>query len=130
MLAARANMIRAATRATVTMPRAAARAFATRTFDAAERAAAVYELARRGWVDQAPERDAVTKQYEFRDFDEAWGWMSRVALEAGRSDHHPEWTNVYSTVTVTLATHSAGGLSPKDTKLAAYCDRAALGGMG
>lgn len=67
-------------------------------------------------------RDAVTKVYSFRNFVEAFGWMTRVALAAEKLGHHPEWTNVYKTVTVTLSTHEAGGLSELDVKLAARMD--------
>ena len=67
-------------------------------------------------------RDAVTKLYSFRNFVEAFGWMTRVALAAEKLGHHPEWTNVYKTVTVTLSTHEAGGLSELDVKLAARMD--------
>eukprot|EP00658_Telonema_sp_P-2_P078618 TRINITY_DN7405_c0_g1_i8.p1 TRINITY_DN7405_c0_g1~~TRINITY_DN7405_c0_g1_i8.p1 ORF type:complete len:153 (-),score=20.70 TRINITY_DN7405_c0_g1_i8:300-758(-) len=71
-------------------------------------------------------RDAIERSYQFRDFNQAWGWMSRVALEAEKADHHPEWFNVYNRVDVTLATHDAGdhgGLSVKDVKLAVLMDK-------
>lgn len=76
-----------------------------------------------GWS-KAPERDAITKTYKFRNFNEAFGWMSRVALMAERMDHHPEWFNVYRTVEVTLTTHDAGGVTEQDLKLARFMDRA------
>jgi 4a-hydroxytetrahydrobiopterin dehydratase len=70
-------------------------------------------------------RDAVKKMYTFNDFNEAWGFMSQVALAAEKADHHPEWFNVYSRVEVTLTTHDippAGGLSKKDLALADFMD--------
>jgi 4a-hydroxytetrahydrobiopterin dehydratase len=68
---------------------------------------------------------AITRTFQFKDFSEAWGFMSRVALLAEAQDHHPEWFNVYAKVEVTLTTHDAGetgGLSQRDAKLAAAID--------
>lgn len=70
-----------------------------------------------GWAEVAG-RDAITKTFVFKDFNEAFGFMSRVALEAEKADHHPEWKNVYKTVEVVLSTHDAGGLTGKDIALA------------
>ncbi len=70
-------------------------------------------------------RDAITRTYTFADFVAAFGWMSRAALVAEKMDHHPEWFNVYKTVTVTLSTHDAGGLTELDVKLAQAMDRLA-----
>ncbi|WP_420100965.1 4a-hydroxytetrahydrobiopterin dehydratase [Bosea sp. (in: a-proteobacteria)] len=67
-------------------------------------------------------REAITKRFVFRDFNEAFGWMTRVALLAEAMNHHPEWANVYRMVTVTLATHDAGGLTELDVKLARAID--------
>jgi len=67
-------------------------------------------------------REAMTKRFIFHDFNEAFGWMSRVALLAEKMDHHPEWSNVYKTVEVTLTTHDAGGLTELDIKLARAMD--------
>lgn len=67
-------------------------------------------------------REAMTKRYVFRDFSEAFGWMTRVALLAEAMGHHPEWFNVYRTVEVTLATHDAGGLTELDVRLAHAMD--------
>jgi 4a-hydroxytetrahydrobiopterin dehydratase len=64
----------------------------------------------------------MTKRYVFRDFSEAFGWMTRVALLAEGMGHHPEWFNVYRTVEVTLATHDAGGLTELDVRLAHAMD--------
>lgn len=70
-------------------------------------------------------RDAITRTYVFADFNEAFGFMARAALVAERMDHHPEWSNTYKQVTVVLATHEAGGLTERDTALAAAMDRIA-----
>src|SRR5690606_36074534 len=77
-----------------------------------------------GW-ERAPGRDAITKSFRFRSFNAAFAFMTRVALEAEKMDHHPEWFNVYNRVEVTLATHDAGGLTGKDYPLAAFEDKAA-----
>lgn len=70
-----------------------------------------------GWTDLM-ERDAIFRKFEFGDFNEAFGFMTRAALVAEKLDHHPEWLNVYRTVEVTLSTHDAGGLTDKDITLA------------
>jgi 4a-hydroxytetrahydrobiopterin dehydratase len=80
-----------------------------------ERLAALAKL--RGWS-EAPGRDAITKKFVFKDFNAAFGFMTRAALVAEKLDHHPEWFNVYKTVEVTLATHDAGGVTALDVKLA------------
>ncbi len=67
-------------------------------------------------------RDAIKRDFKFADFNQAWGFMSRVALAAEKADHHPEWSNVYSNVSITLSTHDAGGLSDKDVALAKVID--------
>jgi len=67
-------------------------------------------------------RDAIVKTYEFKNFVEAFGWMTRAAIWAEKWDHHPEWSNVYKTVTVTLSTHDADGLTELDVKLARKMD--------
>lgn len=73
-------------------------------------------------------RDAIVRTFKFRDFNEAFGFMSRTALIAEKMDHHPEWTNVYNRVEVTLTTHDAGGLTELDIKLATDMD-AIMGAM-
>jgi 4a-hydroxytetrahydrobiopterin dehydratase len=83
------------------------------------RAKALKELT--GWSD-VPGRDAITKSFKFKNFNEAFGFMSRVALAAEKMDHHPEWSNVYNKVDVVLATHDAGGVTELDVKLAAKMD--------
>lgn len=77
---------------------------------------------------EVPGRDAIRKSFRFGSFNEAFGFMSRVALEAERMDHHPEWSNVYDRVEVTLSTHDAGGLTERDVALARFADSAAAGG--
>jgi len=72
-------------------------------------------------------RDAIAKTFVFRDFVEAFGWMTRAALAAERMNHHPEWRNVYRTVEETLATHDAGGLKRRGVELAQTMNRLALG---
>lgn len=73
-------------------------------------------------------RDAIQRSFRFRDFNEAWGFMSRVALLAERRDHHPEWSNTWNRVDITLSTHDAGGLSERDVALAQAIDRLAAAG--
>jgi 4a-hydroxytetrahydrobiopterin dehydratase len=70
-----------------------------------------------GWS-KAEGRSAITKSYKFKNFTEAFGFMAKVALTSEKMDHHPEWFNVYGRVDVTLATHSAGGVTELDIKLA------------
>ncbi|KAH8549132.1 transcriptional coactivator/pterin dehydratase [Umbelopsis sp. PMI_123] len=77
-----------------------------------------------GWV-LVTDRDAIKKSYVFSDFNEAFGFMSRVALRADKVDHHPEWFNVYNKVDVTLSTHDCQGLSTRDIDLAKFCDKVA-----
>jgi 4a-hydroxytetrahydrobiopterin dehydratase len=85
----------------------------------AERAKALKELS--GWSELSG-RDAIAKSFKFKTFNEAWGFMNRAALEAEKMDHHPEWSNVYNKVDVVLSTHSAGGLTELDVKLAQKMD--------
>lgn len=66
---------------------------------------------------------AIERQFQFRDFSEAFSFMARVALIAEKHDHHPEWSNVYNRVAITLTTHDAGGLSERDVKMARAIDR-------
>ena len=70
-----------------------------------------------GWRD-VPGRDAITKKFVFKDFNAAFGFMTRAALVAEKMDHHPEWFNVYKTVEVTLSTHDADGVTERDVRLA------------
>lgn len=68
------------------------------------------------------ERDAITRRFTFKDFGEAFAFMTRVALLAEKSDHHPEWSNVWNRVDVLLTTHDAGGLSTRDIQMAQAID--------
>jgi 4a-hydroxytetrahydrobiopterin dehydratase len=77
-----------------------------------------------GWS-KVPGRDAITKKFVFKDFNAAFGFMTRAALIAEKMDHHPEWFNVYKTVEVTLSTHDAGGVTELDVRLAREMDRLA-----
>jgi 4a-hydroxytetrahydrobiopterin dehydratase len=79
-----------------------------------------------GWT-EVEGREAISKRFLFADFNAAFGWMARVALVAEKMDHHPEWSNVYRTVDVTLTTHDAGGLTALDVALATAMDRMAAG---
>jgi 4a-hydroxytetrahydrobiopterin dehydratase len=88
------------------------------------RKAALADLA--GWS-EVDGRDAITRTFTFKDFNAAFGFMTRAALVAEKLDHHPEWFNVYKTVTVTLSTHDAGGLTGLDVTLAKAMDRLAGG---
>jgi 4a-hydroxytetrahydrobiopterin dehydratase len=67
---------------------------------------------------ELPGRDAIARKFVFADFNQAFGFMARAALVAEKMDHHPEWSNVYRTVEVTLSTHDAGGVTEKDIELA------------
>ena len=82
-------------------------------------AAAIAQL--QGWS-AVEGRDAIEKRFEFADFNEAWGFMSRVAVKAEAMNHHPEWFNVWNRVEVTLATHDAGGVTTLDLELAGFMD--------
>ncbi|MEO0393019.1 MAG: 4a-hydroxytetrahydrobiopterin dehydratase [Pseudomonadota bacterium] len=70
-------------------------------------------------------RDAIHRQFVFKNFIEAWGFMSQAAIHAEKLNHHPEWSNVYKTVEVVLTTHDVDGLSDLDIKLATIMDRLA-----
>jgi 4a-hydroxytetrahydrobiopterin dehydratase len=71
---------------------------------------------------EVPGRDAIGRSFKFADFNQAWGFMTRVALAAEKADHHPEWSNVYNKVEIVLSTHDAGGVSDKDVALAKFID--------
>ena len=71
---------------------------------------------------KVPGRDAITRKFVFKDFNEAFGFMTRSGLLAEKMDHHPEWFNVYKTVEVTLSTHDAGGVTEKDVAMAKAMD--------
>lgn len=79
-----------------------------------------------GWL-LAPGKDALTKSFSFKDFNEAFGFMSRCALLAEKMNHHPEWFNVWNRVEVTLNTHDAGGITALDLKMAKAMNAYAMG---
>jgi 4a-hydroxytetrahydrobiopterin dehydratase len=87
-----------------------------------EIAAALAQLP--GWS-RVDGRSAIAKNFQFADFNAAWGFMCRVALAAEKQDHHPEWRNVWNRVEITLSTHDAGGLSARDVKLAETIEKIA-----
>ena len=87
----------------------------TERLSTAARKAALLELP--GWLDLEG-REAIGRTFTFKDFNEAFGFMARVALVAEKHDHHPEWRNVYKTVEVVLSTHDSGGVTPRDIELA------------
>ena len=91
---------------------------------AAARESALGELD--GW-DEVEGRDAIARTFEFKNFKQAWGFMSQVALKAEQMNHHPEWFNVWSRVEITLSTHDCGGLSALDVELATFIDKVAQG---
>lgn len=70
------------------------------------------------------ERDAITREFVFADFAQAFAFMTQIAIQAEKRNHHPEWFNVYNRVTITLTTHDVGGLSQRDIDLASYADAA------
>ena len=72
-----------------------------------------------GWT-EVENRDAIQKSFHFKDINEAFGFMARIALKAEKMDHHPEWLNVYNRVDITLSTHDVGGLSERDITLANF----------
>jgi 4a-hydroxytetrahydrobiopterin dehydratase len=74
-----------------------------------------------GWQVLA-DRDAIQRAFKFADFNEAFGFMTRVAIKAQEMDHHPEWFNVYNKVEITLSTHEANGVTERDIKLASFID--------
>lgn len=73
------------------------------------------------WTSRS-EPDAIVRTFTFVDFNQAFGFMARVALLAEKADHHPEWSNVYNRVEIVLTTHDAGGLSQRDIDMAAAID--------
>lgn len=77
-----------------------------------------------GWAWKKGKK-AIHKSYAFKDFNQAFGFMTRVALLAEQMNHHPEWFNVYNRIDVVLTTHDAGGVTEKDVKLATFMDKCA-----
>jgi 4a-hydroxytetrahydrobiopterin dehydratase len=93
----------------------------TAPLDTATRDADLAPLLDEGWM-MVEGRDAIQKTFQFKNFIEAFGFMTRTALVAEKMNHHPEWSNVYRTVEVTLTTHDANGLSALDITLAQKMD--------
>jgi len=91
-----------------------------------QRTSILQQLETTGWkiVDN---RDALAKTFQFKNFNEAFGFMTRVALLAEKLDHHPEWFNVYNKVQVTLSTHDLNGLSTYDAQMAQFMDQCVSG---
>jgi len=89
-----------------------------------ERPAVFGPLKEAGWT-MVEGRDAIYKEFLFKDFNQAFGFMTRIALKADKMDHHPEWFNVYNKVQITLSTHDVGGLSHKDITLATFIEECA-----
>ena len=87
--------------------------------EAKKRAAALKKLSK--WK-SVKDRDAIARSFKFENFNEAFGFMTRVALLADKMDHHPEWFNVYNKVDVTLSTHDAGGVTQNDIDMATAMD--------
>lgn len=83
----------------------------------AARDRALEPLKAAGWS-EVDGRDAIAKSFKFDDFVAAFGWMTKVAIRAEKMNHHPEWSNTYNGVSVTLTSHDAGGLTERDTRLA------------
>ncbi|XP_025901297.1 pterin-4-alpha-carbinolamine dehydratase 2 [Nothoprocta perdicaria] len=89
-----------------------------------ERNQVLLDLKAAGWSELG-ERDAIYKEFNFKNFNQAFGFMTRVALQAEKMNHHPEWFNVYSKVQITLISHDYGGLTRRDVRLAQFIDKAA-----
>nr|XP_055130570.1 pterin-4-alpha-carbinolamine dehydratase isoform X1 [Symphalangus syndactylus] len=108
-------------------PPAAARAMAGKAhrLSAEERDQLLPNLRAVGW-NELEGRDAIFKQFHFKDFNRAFGFMTRVALQAEKLDHHPEWFNVYNKVHITLSTHECAGLSERDINLASFIEQVAV----
>ena len=87
-----------------------------------ERSTLLEPVLKKGWSMDPTGRDAIKKKFEFADFNQAFGFMTRVAIKADKMDHHPEWFNVYNRVEVTLSTHDCQGLSINDVQLATFMD--------
>ena len=66
---------------------------------------------------------SISRDFEFEDFNEAFGFMTRIALHADKEEHHPDWSNVYNEVSITLSTHDAGGLTARDLEMASFIDK-------
>lgn len=90
----------------------------------AERKQSIEPLLAKGWS-MVNGRDAIYKEFIFKDFNEAFGFMTRIGMLAEKMDHHPEWFNVYNKVQITLATHTVSGVSEYDVKMANFSEKLA-----
>ncbi|XP_044931422.1 pterin-4-alpha-carbinolamine dehydratase 2 isoform X1 [Mustela putorius furo] len=120
---------RGASRLLLATLRGRARSFSSTAADARhltaeERNQVILDLKAAGWS-ELHERDAIYKEFSFKNFNQAFGFMSRVALQAEKMNHHPEWFNVYNKVQITLTSHDYGGLTKRDVKLAKFIEKAA-----
>jgi 4a-hydroxytetrahydrobiopterin dehydratase len=88
---------------------------------AAERQSLLQPLLTMNWS-MVDGRDAIQRRFQFKNFNEAFGFMTRIALYADKADHHPEWFNVYNRVDITWSTHDCQGLSRRDVNAAQFCD--------
>ncbi|CAN7983006.1 unnamed protein product [Ixodes hexagonus] len=88
-----------------------------------ERTTKLTPLLSAGWT-TVKDRDAIYKEFLFKNFNQSFGFMTRIAMQAEKMDHHPEWFNVYNKVQITLSTHDVGGLSDNDVKLANFIETA------
>jgi 4a-hydroxytetrahydrobiopterin dehydratase len=80
-------------------------------------------LVEKKWAIDDSGRDAIKKEFVFKDFNEAFGFMTRVALKADKMDHHPEWFNCYNKVNITLSSHDVNGISDRDIKMAQFIEQ-------
>uniref|UniRef100_A0A286XV00 4a-hydroxytetrahydrobiopterin dehydratase n=3 Tax=Cavia porcellus TaxID=10141 RepID=A0A286XV00_CAVPO len=90
-----------------------------------ERNQILLDLKNAGWSELS-ERNAIYKEFSFKNFNQAFGFMSRVALQAEKINHHPEWFNVYNKVQITLTSHDCGGLTKRDVQLAKFIEKASI----
>ncbi|XP_074596393.1 pterin-4a-carbinolamine dehydratase [Brevipalpus obovatus] len=81
-------------------------------------------LAEKGWKMDENGRDAIKKEFVFKDFIQAWSFMSMVAIKAEKLNHHPEWSNVYNRVSILFSSHDVNGLSDRDMKMAKFANEA------